>query len=96
MLKLIPLFPLVGFLVNGLWYALLQSRPGAKKAGSTVTGGLASLAILGSFGHGGHYAGEFAITHVMASDSKGNLYVGETIGGNRVQKFLFKGLAPAR
>ena len=49
MLKLIPLFPLVGFLVNGLWYALLQSRPGAKKAGSTVTGGLASLAILGSF-----------------------------------------------
>ncbi len=49
MLKLIPLFPLLGFLVNGLWYALIQSRPGAKKAGSTVTGGLASLAILGSF-----------------------------------------------
>lgn len=49
------------------------------------------LKILGSFGHGGHYAGEFAITHVMASDSKGHLYVGETIGGNRVQKFRFAG-----
>jgi hypothetical protein len=49
------------------------------------------LKVLGSFGHGGHYAGEFAITHAMAIDSKGNLYVGETIGGNRVQKFKFMG-----
>jgi NADH-quinone oxidoreductase subunit L len=49
MLKLIPLFPLLGFLVNGLWYALIQTRPGAKKAGSVVPGTIASLAILGSF-----------------------------------------------
>jgi NADH-quinone oxidoreductase subunit L len=49
MLKLIPLFPLLGFLVNGLWYALIQSRPGAKKAGSIVPGTIASLAILASF-----------------------------------------------
>ncbi len=54
------------------------------------------MAILGSFGHGGHYAGEFAITHAMAADSKGNLYVGETIGGNRVQRFLFKGTRKGR
>jgi DNA-binding beta-propeller fold protein YncE len=53
------------------------------------------LKILGSFGNGGHYAGEFAITHVMESDSKGNLYVGETIGGNRVQKFRFAGVRKA-
>lgn len=49
MLKLIPLFPLLGFLVNGLWYALFQTRPGAKKASSVVAGGIASAAILGSF-----------------------------------------------
>ncbi|MEQ1897815.1 MAG: hypothetical protein ABL971_10575 [Vicinamibacterales bacterium] len=53
------------------------------------------LKILGSFGHGGHYAGEFAVTHVMASDSQGHLYVGETIGGNRVQKFRFAGVKKA-
>jgi hypothetical protein len=27
---------------------------------------------------------------MMAVDSKGNLYVGETIGGRRVQKFTLK------
>jgi NADH-quinone oxidoreductase subunit L len=49
MLALIPLFPLIGFAINGLWYALVQSRPGAKKASAGVTGMIASLAILGSF-----------------------------------------------
>jgi len=33
-------------------------------------------------------AGEFTFLHMMAIDSKGNLYVGETIGGRRVQKFV--------
>jgi len=45
-------------------------------------------AILGGFGRPGHMAGEFTFLHMMAVDSKGNLYVGETIGGRRVQKFL--------
>lgn len=49
MIALIPLFPLVGFCINGLWYALVQSRPGGKSASAAVTGGIASLAILGSF-----------------------------------------------
>ena len=49
MLALIPLFPLVGFAINGLWYALSQSRPGGKAASAAVTGGIASAAILGSF-----------------------------------------------
>jgi sugar lactone lactonase YvrE len=31
--------------------------------------------------------------HSMAVDSKGNVYVGETLEGKRVQRFLFKGLA---
>lgn len=49
MLKLIVLFPLLGFLINGLWYALVQSAPGRKKASAAVTGSIASLAIFGSF-----------------------------------------------
>ena len=35
-------------------------------------------------------AGEFTFLHMMAIDSKGNMYVGETIGGRRVQKFMLK------
>jgi NADH-quinone oxidoreductase subunit L len=49
MLALIPLFPLVGFCINGLWYALVQSRPGGRAVSAGLTGGIASLAILGSF-----------------------------------------------
>jgi len=45
-------------------------------------------ALLGGFGRPGHMAGEFTFLHMMAIDSKGNLYVGETIGGRRVQKFV--------
>jgi hypothetical protein len=32
-------------------------------------------------------AGDFTFLHMMAIDSKGNLYAGETVGGRRVQKF---------
>lgn len=49
MIALIPLFPLVGFALNGFWYAAVQSRPGGKSASAGVTGGLATLAILASF-----------------------------------------------
>jgi len=49
MLKWIPLLPLIGFLINGFWYALIQSRPGAKKAHATIPGLIASAAIFGSF-----------------------------------------------
>lgn len=49
MLALIPLFPLLGFLLNGLWYALGQAPAGRTKAGSAVTGTLATLAIFSSF-----------------------------------------------
>ena len=45
-------------------------------------------AILGGFGRPGHMAGEFTFLHMMAIDSNGNLYVGETIGGRRIQKFV--------
>jgi hypothetical protein len=36
----------------------------------------------------GHIAGEFAFGHTTASDSKGNVYVAETITGRRIQKFV--------
>ncbi len=49
MISLIPLFPLIGFLINGTWYALGQSRPGARKASAGLTGGIATLAIFASF-----------------------------------------------
>jgi NADH-quinone oxidoreductase subunit L len=48
-LYLIPLFPLLGFGLNGLWYALFQAQPTHRKAGAGVTGTIASLAIFGAF-----------------------------------------------
>jgi NADH-quinone oxidoreductase subunit L len=49
MLKWIPLLPLIGFAINGVWYALFQSRPGAKKAGAMVPGIIGTAAIFGAF-----------------------------------------------
>lgn len=43
--------------------------------------------VLGGVGRPGHQAGEFTFPHTAALDSKGNLYVAETIGGRRAQKF---------
>ncbi len=44
-------------------------------------------ALLDGFGRPGHGVGEFTFLHMLAVDSKGNLYAGETIGGRRIQKF---------
>ncbi len=47
--------------------------------------------IVGSIGHSGRNAGDLAVPHTMAIDSKGNLYVAETLGGGRrLQKFLLQ------
>ncbi|MGH9438277.1 MAG: hypothetical protein ACRD22_10375 [Terriglobia bacterium] len=43
--------------------------------------------ILSSFGRLGHQTGEFDFMHTVSIDSKGNLIIGETIDGRRVQKF---------
>ncbi len=43
--------------------------------------------VLGSFGRPGHQVGEFMHAHTMTLDSKGNIYVGESVDGRRVQKF---------
>jgi DNA-binding beta-propeller fold protein YncE len=47
-----------------------------------------TLQEVGGFGRIGHYAGQFVFLHVVAADSKGNLYTAEVGGGRRVQKFL--------
>jgi hypothetical protein len=53
-----------------------------------------SLQILTSFGDGGRQPGEFYEVHNIAVDSKGNMYTTETTNGHRIQRFLYKGLAP--
>jgi hypothetical protein len=53
-----------------------------------------SLELLTTFGEGGRQPGEFYGVHSIATDSKGNIYTGETYRGQRVQKFTYKGLAP--
>jgi DNA-binding beta-propeller fold protein YncE len=53
-----------------------------------------SLEVLTSFGDGGRQPGEFYAVHSIATDSKGNLFTTETYRGQRVQKFVYKGLAP--
>ena len=55
----------------------------------------ADMKIVGSFGTGGRGAGQFLEIHTMVTDSKGNIYVGETINNNRMQRFLFTGMKPA-
>jgi DNA-binding beta-propeller fold protein YncE len=53
------------------------------------------LQVVSEFGHGGQMGGEFTIAHAIAADTKNNLYVGESLTGNRVQRFLYRGLKPA-
>jgi DNA-binding beta-propeller fold protein YncE len=54
----------------------------------------ATLDVLTSFGDGGRQPGEFYAVHSIATDSKGNLFTTETYRGQRVQKFIYKGIAP--
>jgi len=54
----------------------------------------ASLEVLTSFGQGGRQPGEFYGVHGIATDSSGNIYTTETYRGQRVQRFLYKGLTP--
>ncbi len=54
----------------------------------------ATLTELTAFGEGGRVPGMFYAVHSIATDSKGNVYTGETYEGKRVQKFNFKGVGP--
>lgn len=53
-----------------------------------------TLKVLTSFGEGGRQPGEFYGVHSIATDLEGNIYTTETYRGQRVQRFLYKGLAP--
>jgi len=55
-----------------------------------------TLEVLYQFGDGSGSAGNFVTrgAHRLAVDSKGNLYTAEVHPGNRVQKFVFKGMGP--
>jgi DNA-binding beta-propeller fold protein YncE len=53
-----------------------------------------TLQVLTTFGEGGRQPGEFYGPHSIATDSKGNIYVTETYRGQRLQKFVYKGLGP--
>jgi NHL repeat len=55
------------------------------KASGLVFGALGSCGIAPCPGHN---AGEFAFGHTVTVDSKGNVYVAETITGRRIQKFV--------
>ena len=47
-----------------------------------------TLEAVTSFGRRGRWAGNFESPHSLAIDSQGNLYVGDTLDGRRVQKFV--------
>jgi hypothetical protein len=52
----------------------------------------ASMTELTAFGDGGRQPGQFYAVHSIETDSKGNIYTTETYRGQRVQKFVFKGV----
>jgi hypothetical protein len=52
-------------------------------------------AILVGFGRPGHMAGDFTFLHTVAVDSRNNMFLGETVGGRRVQRFVRVGEARA-
>ena len=53
-----------------------------------------TLEELTNFGDGGQQPGQFYGVHSIVTDAKGNLYTTETYRGQRVQRFVYKGLAP--
>ena len=43
-----------------------------------------------SDGEHGNHRGQFNMPHSIATDSKGKIYVTETLEGKRIQRFLFR------
>jgi sugar lactone lactonase YvrE len=44
--------------------------------------------VISTLGSMGENAGQFYGLHMIAVDSKGNIYTGEVFGGERVQRFV--------
>ena len=53
-----------------------------------------TLEEVANFGDGGRQPGQFYAVHSIDIDSKGNLYTTETYRGQRLQKFVYKGMGP--
>ena len=54
-----------------------------------------TLEVVGFFGgHGGHGTGQFFHIHSIATDSKGNIYLGESFG-MRALRWNYKGMSAA-
>jgi hypothetical protein len=53
-----------------------------------------TLEELTTFGDGGRQPGQFYGAHSIATDSLGNIYTTETYEGKRLQRFVYRGLAP--
>ena len=51
-----------------------------------------TLEEVGHFGKEGTAPGDFRAVHHLAADSQGNLYTVEVQGGERAQRFIYKGL----
>lgn len=51
-----------------------------------------TLQVVSTFGGAGRWAGQFYGAHVLAVNSKGALFIGETYEGKRLQKFTYAGL----
>ena len=77
------------------WDLAVSSDPGQRHL-FVVDGGAhavhtlerGSLDVVASYGRRGRWAGQFESPHSLAVDSQGNLFVGETLDGRRVQKFV--------
>ena len=50
-----------------------------------------TLQVVSTFGGAGHQVGQFYGAHVLAVNSKGDLFIGETYEGKRMQKFTIHG-----
>jgi hypothetical protein len=46
------------------------------------------------FGGGGRQPGQFYAVHSIVTDSKGDIFTTETYHGQRVQKFIYRGMVP--
>ena len=52
-----------------------------------------AMQVVGFFGgYGGHGVGEFSHIHSIATDSQGNVYLGEVDTGRRVYRWTYKGM----
>ena len=53
-----------------------------------------AMEVVGFFGgYGGHCLGEFSHIHSIATDSKGNIYLGEVDTGRRAYRWSYKGMS---